>query len=582
MYKFRIKDIDEKIKYIKPNSFYKNAMEKIKKSKIFEEIQESAVSYEIETKQIQIDKNSTAAENNKMIVEETYGNPLSFMKTVSSKIAKAKKQERRKMELITESFNSNVFEDKTLKDLKYFNYLIESTLNPLENEIKNINELKEVLYDKIKEALVESVTLYKETNVKPRFLTPAFAKKELTENELINLYEVNFKKFLTENYLTPVRKNEFKDEIKSDLKKITKYLTENGIDANLDTLTLYLPFEKSIREFFESILIPEPSKYKINLFLENQDPIYFELFENNAKILQENVEEKIAHIASMIGPFLFKNKVDTDLESGYNPLKLAGLSIACERIDDGPMVCKAKKAEGIGAEEDLEDEIPDVSDKDASVADVADDIDDIDDIDIEKEKEAVEKAAEEEAVDLDKDEDSVEDAIVDELEAELEAEMEDKVAGPDDNIDIEKEMENVPEDSIDSEGSDEDKDEDKDHDGKKDSEEDHGELPEDFEGDHEDAEKESKKKDEKKTLSESDESGIDPTPLDNDSKISRSIKLAEEPGDLKNLKEVYKEHKNFNTEINKEEFVGDESANINKLEDVVKTHEDQNFKNFDK
>ena len=305
---------------------------------------------------------------------------------------------------------------------------------------------------------------------------------------------------------------------------------ENGIDVNLDDLVVYLPFEKAVKEFFESILLPEGSKYKLKLFLENQDEIYFEYFEENAKFLEECVSNDISKIASLVAPFLFKKKVDAEMSEDFNPIKMAGVSMACEKIDGGPTVCKISK-EGNEDPEDIEDDIENDIEND--------DIDNKEDL----EKE-IEKIAAEDSLGLEgENADSSDDEIIDEIKDELEASAIDNVA----KDDLEKAEDEIFDD------------EDKDHDGIPDKDEDHGELPDDFKGDHEDAEKfkeekEDKKKGSKEDLKESTVVEDTQKEYDENKKKSKGVIRAKRE---KEANEILYDSKN-------EEIVPDESSEFTK------------------
>jgi len=425
MYTFNRDKLEENIKYIEPGALFTSVGKKIS-AKVAKdrELQES----ELAKKAKEAEK---ADKKYKKVIEESYGNSLNFMKNIYSKIEKSKKVQEKKKHLITESYNPNIFEEKAMKDLVFMKELFETSLKDIEGVSEETQErFKKELFEMTKTLLNNVVNLYQETNTKPRYITPTLAQKHIEEAKIIETYKRNFNKFLTENYILPLRKGEVKDD---KIKKFVKVLTENGVDVNLEELIAYVPFEESVKTFLQHILIPEPAEFKIKAFVESQDDVYFEYFDNNAKVLMESIEEQVAKIASLLSPFLFKDKIEDGGE--FNPMKLAGTSIICKQVNDGPMECSVNKEEGT---EDIDKEIPS--------------------------EEEIERDAEKDAEDLDLSADEIEDEIEDDFDADLE----DKV---------EKELDKTF-----------DKD-DKDYDGKKDSEEDHGELPEDFEDDHKDAEK---------------------------------------------------------------------------------------------
>jgi len=340
-YKFRSHDIEDKIKYAKPNTFFETVRQKFQKTrKNYRNLEETNVSIK-------------DFDLSKKIVQESYGDRLGFMSKIAKKFGTAAKAEKRKKALITESYNINVFTEKAKKDMVYFKALFENTFNDLSEEFQ---ELKNEIINIFESVLKDTIELYQETNTKPRYLTPNLAKIDISESEIIDIYNRHFKYFLQENYLKPLFNQELNEA--EDIKKFAKFLAENGYKVNMEDVITYLGFEKSLKQFLESVLIPETSKKKIELFMESQDSMYYEIFDKNAKVLQESIESGIAKIASMLAPFLFNKVVDADMET--NPVNFAGISIICKKVNDGPMICKVKKGDEINTDiddipEDLDD-----------------------------------------------------------------------------------------------------------------------------------------------------------------------------------------------------------------------------------
>ena len=498
MYKFSAEGLEDKIKYAKPFSFFESVREKFKKAKLEEnflstkELTESTINFD--------DPDFKKKAN---LTKEIYENRLAYMSRLYSKINKANDKIEKQKEFITESFNRNVFEEKVQKDLVYFKHLLENILP--KGDSKVYQELHETVLDLMKEALLKTVELYEETNVKPRYLSPALNMKNIEEAKIIDLYNKHFEKFLTENYIIPLRKGELTELTESkELKKFTKFLIENGIEENIDNIVAYLPFEQKVKEFLENILIPEPAKKKINYFIESQDMTYFEIFEKNAKVIQESLEEVLEKIASILSPFLFKKSVDIDAD--INPIKYAGISMVCKKINNGPMICE-------------------VSDNDDT--DDTDNADDISDDELVKE---VEKIAEEDA-----------DDIKDELEDEIEADM------------------IMPDDDKDKDGK---PDSEEDH-GElpEDFEGDHKEAEKEAKKDKDKDNVSDKKEESKKEESKKEESK---KPKEENEVVEET---EAEPGVAKTI--PYDKAKALQ-EADKEEVVPDEADNFNKIDDEAK------------
>jgi len=335
-YKFRSYDIEDKIKYAKPNSFFETVRHKFQKTgKNYRNLEESTVTLK-------------DFDLHKKVVQEAWGDRLGFMKKVFSKIGSAEKAEKRKAELITENYSRNIFTEKAQKDLIYFKTLFE---NAFEGQPKELQKLKHEIIDLFESVLKDVIELYQETNTKPRYISPTLNKVYMTEDEIIKVYNRHFKHFLQENYLKPLFNQELQEA--EEIKKFTRFLAENNVNVNMEDVITYLPFEKAIKEFLEHVLIPETSMKKINIFMESQAPEYFEIFDRNAKVLLESIEDKIMRIASVLAPFLFEKTVDADMS--VKPTQFAGLSLVCKKVNDGPMVCEMKKEEEPSAVDDIED-----------------------------------------------------------------------------------------------------------------------------------------------------------------------------------------------------------------------------------
>jgi len=341
-YKFRSHDIEDKIKYAKPNSFFETIRHKFQKTgKNYRNLEESTVTLK-------------DFDLHKKVVQEAWGDRLGFMKKVFSKIGSAEKTEKRKAELITENYSRNIFTEKAQKDLIYFKTLFE---NAFEGQPEEFQKLKYKIIDLFENVLKDVIELYQETNTKPRYISPTLNKVYMTEDEIIKVYNRHFKQFLQENYLKPLFNQELQEA--EEIKKFTRFLAENNVKVNMEDVITYLPFEKAIKEFLEHVLIPETSMKKINIFMESQAPEYFEIFDKNAKVLLESIEDKIMRIASVLAPFLFDKTVDADMS--VKPTQFAGLSLVCKKVNDGPMVCEMKKEEEPSV--DIDD-IKDINDED--------------------------------------------------------------------------------------------------------------------------------------------------------------------------------------------------------------------------
>jgi len=353
MYKFKADGLEDKLKYSKPFSFFESVREKFQKAG-----KDNFLSLEeAETASSEVKDDSYNVQ--KKLTKEIYENQVDYMSKIYSKLHKANVKEEKKKELVTESFNRNVFEEKATKDLIAIKELLEFTF---EGKDAAFDRLKDEIFEMTKDALNDVINLYQETDVKPRYISLALAHKELSESEIFNIYKRHLKEHLQENYMKPILSGKIEElEETESIKKFAKFLTENGIDTDLDALIAYVPFENQLKDFFENMFIPEGAKYKINLFMESQDDVYYEFFDKNAKILTESIEEKIGKIVSLIAPFLFDKVVDGVDDMEVDPTKLAGVSIACKRVNDGPMACTVSKKEdedSEGSEDSDTDDIP--------------------------------------------------------------------------------------------------------------------------------------------------------------------------------------------------------------------------------
>jgi len=243
----------------------------------------------------------------------------SFIADIYSKSEKSKRKEEIKKSVVMESFNLRKINKKLEKDSIYFNYLYENFVDEsFKEKFKNL--LENIFLDVIK--------LHEECDITPRLLTPAVDVNDLTESQIEDIYKNNLNKLLQENYVQPVLNKTLSELYENEIKEITKTLITEGVDIDLNSIKLYMPFEEAIYQFNKKVLIPEPAEKAISTFMESLTEEYKQFVEESAEDILNNIEKKIRLLTSIVAPNIFNKTVEA---SGVDAPKIAGITIIVDK-----------------------------------------------------------------------------------------------------------------------------------------------------------------------------------------------------------------------------------------------------------
>ena len=274
----------------------------------------------------------------------------SFVAGIHTQVEKAKKIVQDQKVLITESFKMHKAQKKLEKDISYFNFLYENFVDPVfEDQYK---ELLESIFE-------DTITLYREADVTPRFVSQALDTNELNENQIVDIYKNRLNETIKNNYTKPLLSGKISELYESEIRDLTRLLITEGSDISMEQVQVYYPFEETMYNFNRSILIPEHAESRLNLFIESNTEEYLSFVEESAEEMLHALEKKIKLLTSMISPNMFDKAVDAD---GIDAPKMAGISITVDKNfnDDD---CEMGEGCGMGAivgdpeaEEEMRDE----------------------------------------------------------------------------------------------------------------------------------------------------------------------------------------------------------------------------------
>lgn len=323
----------------------------------------------------------------------------SFIAGIYDKASKANKKEEFKRELVMESFQITKAKKKLEKDVQYFNYLFENFVDDVFKD--QYKELLESAFD-------DTIKLYRECDVTPRFISQALDTNELNESQIVDIYKNKLNRTIKEDYTKPMLSGKITELYESQIKEITKKLIQEGSEIDANQVKVYMPFEETLYQFNRSILVPDIAESRINAFMESVTEEYLEFIEESAADILQQLEKKIKLLSAMISPNVFDKVVDAE---GIEAPKMAGITIATDTNFSEPeetIICPMQAAEDAEAASEMadEDEAQDIEDQNGDLIDAEDaarekldlatDSEDYEDLPT-REAEAEESAAEETA-----------------------------------------------------------------------------------------------------------------------------------------------------------------------------------------
>jgi len=246
----------------------------------------------------------------------------SFNASIHLMTEKSKKKIETKKVLVTEAFSLPKVSKKLQKDIMYFNYLAENF----------VPEAFKTQYTTLLESIFnDTVSIYQECDVTPRFFSQSVDTIELSEAQIVDLYKVGLNKSIESKYTRPMLDGTISELYESQIKDVTRKLIQEGSELEMQSVKTYLPFEETIYQFNKSILIPEIAQKPIDLFLESMTPEYKEFIQESPELILADLNKKIRLLTSMISPEMFNKAVDVE---GIDAPKLAGISISVDKNFD--------------------------------------------------------------------------------------------------------------------------------------------------------------------------------------------------------------------------------------------------------
>jgi hypothetical protein len=328
--------------------------------------------------------------------------------------AEIKKFQNRKSKVGSPTYRELLVENKMVND---GNFLLDLSNKYFAGSPERLKEFK----DTIVESIVLFNKLHMEADIQPRLISPALNyDKAITESTKIEIYKKHFIADLTKNYSQPLLENKLFSKYEHETKLLLENVINAGVtDIDIDSFSKYALFESVMFDALRNILLPEYSRKEINYFIESQSPEYFTMFEENARVLYQSLNENIKKLTVALSPELYNESVGinfmTDPSQGSDGIKSTTLNnistdelgatdnvgpigygkITTVTIDPSQTVTEFQPIlktdeDGFGLLDDAEDTNPDESggldDKDPTnendeVSDDVDDIDDIDDVD---------------------------------------------------------------------------------------------------------------------------------------------------------------------------------------------------------
>lgn len=220
------------------------------------------------------------------------------------------------------SYKELLVENKLINDGNFLVYLGKKYLN------ENSKDYQTYL-GVIEECIDTFNKLHMEVDIQPRFISPALNyNKTLTENVKIDIYKKHFEESLTKKFSQPL----LEGKLFTVYKDSTKLILENIMHAddsslNIELFTKYAIFESCLFDTIKNTLVPDYNQNEINDFINKQNPEYFDMFDQDAQTLNNNLNGAIKKITIIIGPKMFNeaaglnvatNDEDVDFKPAIN------------------------------------------------------------------------------------------------------------------------------------------------------------------------------------------------------------------------------------------------------------------------
>ena len=196
-----------------------------------------------------------------------------------------------------EAFNKEFMESKLESDATFL-FGLGKSLN--ESDMTSFTESLEML-------LENTNKLFKEVDMKPRTCSGAIDNQELNESTVQEIYAKNLTSNMTAEFTQPLFEGTLLEDNKENSKLLMESIIKSGMAKEVDAelFLKYALFENSLVANIRKIALPEVLEERTKTYIGVQDHSYFELFDENAQTLLDNIEESSLQLGSVIAPHLF-------------------------------------------------------------------------------------------------------------------------------------------------------------------------------------------------------------------------------------------------------------------------------------
>lgn len=153
--------------------------------------------------------------------------------------------------------------------------------------------------------------VHMEVDIQPRLISPALNyDKTLNESTKLEIYKNHFTESLTKAFSQPLLEGRLYQTYEAETKLLLENIVQSEIlDIDVEAFTKYALFESSLNDTMMNIILPDYSRNEINKFISAQSPEYFEMFQENAQVLLDQLTESVSKLAIAIGPNMFNESV---------------------------------------------------------------------------------------------------------------------------------------------------------------------------------------------------------------------------------------------------------------------------------
>ena len=218
-------------------------------------------------------------------------------------------------------YSATLFENKTLSDAKFLISLGQGLLE---------ESKQDVLLESIQNVYEKADELLQEVNMKPRMVSSALNPigDELNESTSHRIYSDYLTCKINKDFTKPLFEGTLLETNKEESKFLMNQLVmlEESENVDPELFLKYAIFENSLSDSLMDIVLSNETRSKIDTFLSIQENSYFKIFDRNAKVVLEELQESVKELASLIAPSIFEESLKA--ETKVDVSAFAGISKA--------------------------------------------------------------------------------------------------------------------------------------------------------------------------------------------------------------------------------------------------------------